>query len=82
MIYSNATIARDNTINSAAETVDTLLNIASYPLLFFFPKSCSAPPPIDPDNPALFPDCNNILAIKTILVTTSKIINTNITYLP
>ncbi len=31
---------------------------------FFLPSNVSAPPAMEPDNPALFPDCNNITAIN------------------
>ena len=46
----------DSTINSTAVTVEILLSKPSYPWLFFLPKSCSAPPPMDPDSPALLLD--------------------------
>lgn len=44
----------------------------SIPLAFCLPKSCSAPPEIAPDNPALFPDCSTIKMIITIASITSK----------
>lgn len=48
----------------------------SRPLAFCFPNNCSAPPEIAPDNPALFPDCNNTKTIKIIASIISNVIAT------
>jgi len=58
---------RNNTIdvtrNMIAATDVYLLNRASIVLPLFFPKNVSAPPAIEPDNPADFPDCKRTIMI-------------------
>ena len=48
--------------------------IKSRPLAFCLPKSCSAPPEIAPDSPALLLDCSNTTMISAILTITSNVI--------
>ena len=43
------------------------------------PKRLSAPPPMEPDNPALFPDCITTLAIKATQMIASIIIKAVLT---
>lgn len=50
--------------NAIATNFVYFSNIASNVRPLFFPKKVSAPPAIEPDNPALFPDCNNTTAIN------------------
>ena len=53
----------DVTRNIIAATDVYLLSKASMVLPLFFPKKVSAPPAIEPDNPAVFPDCSNTITI-------------------
>lgn len=48
----------------------------SSPRAFCFPKSCSAPPEIAPDSPALLPDCKTINTIIIIALITNMILIT------
>lgn len=54
--------------NNAATTIVTFPSNSSRP--FFFPNSVSAPPAIEPERPALLPDCRTTAAIRTIERTT------------
>lgn len=47
----------------------------SSPRAFCFPKSCSAPPEMAPERPALDPDCNNTTTINDNATITSKVIS-------
>ena len=58
--------------NRTASTIVTLCKTKSIPRAFCFPKSCSAPPEMAPERPALFPDCNNTTTINAIATMTSK----------
>ena len=62
------------TPNSAPKTMVALAKSSSIPF-FLPPKSVSAPPAIDPDRPALFPDWRTTAAINVIEMTASRIIN-------
>jgi hypothetical protein len=46
-----------------AKAILSLENKESMPLAAL-PKNCSPAPVIEPDKPALFPDCNKTVAIK------------------
>ena len=48
--------------NKMAIIIVALLSISSMP--FFLPKKVSAPPAMEPDKPALFPDCNKIYILS------------------
>lgn len=52
--------------NKTASTIVILCKIRSIPRTFCFPKSCSAPPEIAPDNPVLFPGWSSMTAINRI----------------
>lgn len=77
-IFENYCIRRTKvmvtTPNTAPNTMVTFASISSRPF-FFPPNNVSAPPAIDPDNPALFPDCRTTTAINAIAMIASKIIN-------
>lgn len=62
--YLKRDSAIDVITNTTAATVVHLLNKASIVLPLFLPKKVSAPPAIEPDNPALFPDCKRTIAIN------------------
>lgn len=49
-----------NTINSKENAAEAFASWSSMP---FLPKKVSAPPAMEPDIPALRPDCNKIVAI-------------------
>lgn len=63
-----------NPKNMIDKTTVTLCSIKSMPRAFCFPKSCSAPPLIAPDKPALLPDCNNTTVINDIEVMINRMI--------
>jgi hypothetical protein len=73
--YSIATNNNATARKTTAPLIVTFVKTASQPLLFFFPKSCSAPPPMEPDKPALFPCCRSTNAISTTLAANSNIFN-------
>lgn len=52
------------TIKETAATRDNLEKKSSIP--FFLPNMVSAPPEIEPDKPALLPDCKRTVAISAI----------------
>lgn len=60
--------------NNTARTIVNLCKTKSIPLAFVLPNSCSAPPEMAPDKPALLPDCNNTTVIKA---RDTRINNTN-----
>ena len=62
------------TPKSAPNTMVALVNSSSMPF-FLPPNNVSAPPAIDPDRPALFPDWRTTTAINAIEMTASRIIN-------
>jgi len=62
------------TPKSAPNTMVALVNSSSMPF-FLPPNSVSAPPAIDPERPALFPDWRTTTAINAIEMTASRIIN-------
>lgn len=62
------------TPKAAPKAMVTFANNSSKPF-FFPPNNVSAPPAIDPDNPALFPDCRTTVAINAIAIIASNIIN-------
>jgi hypothetical protein len=74
-VYAKYATANAKTKKSTASTVVTRAKTASIPRAFFCPKSCSAPPEIAPDKPALFPDCNNTIAISPIESRISNVAN-------
>ena len=53
-----------NMKNKTASTMVTRCRTKSSPRAFCFPKSCSAPPEMAPERPALVPDCNNTTTIN------------------
>jgi len=50
--------------NNMAKTIPNLEKKLSNPLALVFPKNCSPAPAMEPDNPALLPDCKRTVAIK------------------
>lgn len=61
--------------NNTASTTVALCKIKSIPRAFCFPKSCSAPPEMAPESPALLPDCNNTTTIKASETMINNVIN-------
>jgi hypothetical protein len=51
----------DENKNATAAMAVYLLSIASIVLPLLFPKKDSAPPAMEPDKPADFPDCSNTI---------------------
>jgi len=69
-ITKNKTI--DTTKKAAAIIHVYLPSIASRVLPLYFPKNVSAPPAIEPESPALFPDCKSTTIISAIAKRSSK----------
>lgn len=67
--------ANANKKNKIVRIIVKRCKTASRPRAFCFPKSCSAPPLIAPDKPALLPCCNKTTAIKQIATIMSKTVN-------
>jgi hypothetical protein len=65
-IYSTMDVIR----KAMAANAVYLLSMASMVLPLFLPKKVSAPPAMDPDSPADFPDCSNT---KTMIEIANKI---------
>ena len=70
---TNTKIKRDVTrkITAAADVIFD--KIASIVLPLFLPKNVSAPPAIEPDKPAVLPDCIKTIAISAIATIMCKI---------
>lgn len=73
--YNKIVIKRVITINNKEKAAEAFANWSSMP---FLPKNVSAPPLMEPDKPALRPDCSKTVAItprQQIICTMRKIVN-------
>jgi hypothetical protein len=50
--------------NNVANAIPNLEKRLSMPLAFVLPKNCSPAPAIEPDKPALLPDCKRTVEIS------------------
>jgi len=64
LLYNNIVNTTVTTINAPAAILVAFCSVSIRVLALFLPKKVSAPPAIEPDRPALFPDWSKTAAIN------------------